>query len=351
MRRSTVLFLILAIGAGCACAGIDAAFHRDMAEARRCVAPGTAPVVQTWAGTVEYAERGPADGYPLLSIHGAGGGWDQGLANVAALVGGNFRVIAPSRFGYLATPIPADRSSVAQANAHLALLDTLKIEKAVVVGVSAGARSAVDLALHNPERVAALILISPATYSPDAPVSVDRSPTSRVVLQIVNAGGDFAWWVAEKIAPKALARFVGVPPEVIDNASPADRAEVIAVVNAIEPLSMRFQGINIDSNPDLHPLPLNSIAVPSIVISAKDDLFNTLPAARYLAENIPAARLRVFETGGHLLVGHNKQVRDLLRNFLLGVGLTDDMSDRPQPSSGCQSPASPQTPRIRTRSD
>jgi hypothetical protein len=41
----------------------------------------------------------------------AGGGYDQGLANVADLVGDDFRVIAPSRFGYLGTPcLPTHRA-------------------------------------------------------------------------------------------------------------------------------------------------------------------------------------------------------------------------------------------------
>lgn len=59
-------------------------------------------------GPIEYAETGA--GIPLLSIHGAGGGFDQGLANAAELVGGGFRIVAPSRFGYLRTPVPQDAS-------------------------------------------------------------------------------------------------------------------------------------------------------------------------------------------------------------------------------------------------
>jgi hypothetical protein len=63
------------------------------------------------------AEKG--SGIPLLSIHGAGGGYDQGLANAAGFVGAGFRIIAPSRFGYLGTPVPPDISPAAQADAHV----------------------------------------------------------------------------------------------------------------------------------------------------------------------------------------------------------------------------------------
>jgi pimeloyl-ACP methyl ester carboxylesterase len=39
--------------------------------------------------------------------------------------------------------------------------------------------------------------------------------------------------------------------------------------------------------------------VPTLVISARDDLFNTLPAAEFAASAIPNAKLIVYETGGH----------------------------------------------------
>jgi hypothetical protein len=77
------------------------------------------------------------------------GGYDQGLANVADFVGDGFRVIAPSRFGYLGTPVPPDSSPAAQADAHAALLSELNISKPIVVGISA-ARSAIELAIRHP---------------------------------------------------------------------------------------------------------------------------------------------------------------------------------------------------------
>jgi 2-hydroxy-6-oxonona-2,4-dienedioate hydrolase len=52
-----------------------------------------------------------------------------------------------------------------------------------------------------------------------------------------------------------------------------------------------------------------------LIISARDDLFNTLPAAEYAASRIPGAKLIIYETGGHLLVGHEMEVRDAVRSF------------------------------------
>ncbi|MBY5820534.1 alpha/beta hydrolase [Rhizobium leguminosarum] len=302
-------------------------YSNDIDRARSAVASG-ARVANTAAGLIEYAERG--EGTPLLSIHGAGGGWDQGLTNVADLVGNDFRVIAPSRFGYLETPIPSDASPAAQADAHMALLSWLKVERAVVVGVSAGARSAAEQALRYPDGVSALILIVPGTYSPESPVMIEGSRGSAFVFWLVNAGADFAWWATEKVAPSVLIRFLGVPPELVEAAPEKDRNRVMAIIRSVEPLSRRFPGINIDSAPDLHRLPLEKIAAPTLVVSAKDDLFNTLPAAKFAAESIPGAKLVVYDTGGHLLVGHGEKVKKAVSDFLAQKA----QSNLPDPVAG-----------------
>jgi pimeloyl-ACP methyl ester carboxylesterase len=287
-------------------------YERDLSRARD--AARGARVMQTAVGPIEYAALG--QGAPLLSIHGAGGGFDQGVALAAGLIGDEYRVIAPSRFGYLGTPIPKDISPAAQADAHAALLATLEVEKAVVVAASAGARSAVELALRHPEKVEALVLLVPGTYAPDSPVAVDASRGSQFAFRLVNAGADFIWWTLEKLAPDMLIRFIGVPPEVVAAAPRPEQDAVMRMVESIEPLSRRFPGINIDSTPDLHRLPLETIKAPTLIISARDDLFNTLPAATFAAGLIPGAKLVVFETGGHLLVGHQEEVRGLVRDFL-----------------------------------
>jgi pimeloyl-ACP methyl ester carboxylesterase len=113
-----------------------------------------------------------------------------------------------------------------------------------------------------------------------------------------------------------LVRFIGVPPALLVDAPREERDRVIALIRNIKPLSLRLAGINIDSAPDLQALPLERIAVPTLIVSALDDGFNTAPAARYAAERIPGAKLVLFDTGGHLLVGHGPEVRTTVRTFL-----------------------------------
>ncbi|TIT93020.1 MAG: alpha/beta hydrolase, partial [Mesorhizobium sp.] len=195
-----VAFLLVVLIAMATAIGVSFLLYRnELGRLRDAVSRGSL-VANADIGPIEFADSGV--GIPLLSIHGAGGGFDQGLALAANLVGGGgFRVIAPSRFGYLRTPVPKDTSLAAQGDAHASLLSELNIPKAVVVGVSAGARSAVELTLRHPDKVAALVLIVPALYSPTRPVAIEVNRGNKFAFWAVNAGGDFAWWAAESIAP------------------------------------------------------------------------------------------------------------------------------------------------------
>ena len=288
-------------------------YQNEVGRARDAARRGSA-LIDTEAGPIEYAEAGA--GVPLLSIHGAGGGFDQGLSLAAEFVSDGFRIIAPSRFGYLRTPVPPDDSPAAQADAHAALLSKLNVPKAIVVGVSAGARSAIELAIRRPD------MSLPLSWSFRAPI---RRPVqfpwtrvrgSKFALWAVKAGGDFAWWAIEKIAPSILVRFMGVRPELVAAAAQHERNRVINLVRGVEPLSLRFRGINVDSTPHLGELPLDKISAPTLIVSARDDLFNTLPAAEFAANKIPGAKLVVYDSGGHLLIERERNVRATIRDFL-----------------------------------
>lgn len=114
-------------------------FQHDINAARARSALGSA-LIATRCGPIEVQQAG--SGVPLLVVHGSGGGHDQGMAFAGLLALRGVRVIAMSRFGYLRTPLPADASAEAQADAHVCLLDALGIRSAAVMGGSAGAPSA-----------------------------------------------------------------------------------------------------------------------------------------------------------------------------------------------------------------
>ena len=155
------------------------AYLNDMTAARERIS--TAQVINTAGhGPIQYADIG--HGTPVLVIHGAGGGFDQGLFTAKGALGDDmtdsYRIVAPSRFGYLGTPMPSDgdASPAAAADAHAALLDALGIhDKVVVIGASAGALSSMQFAIKYPDRVSALVLEVPDSWKP--PIS-DGSETT-----------------------------------------------------------------------------------------------------------------------------------------------------------------------------
>lgn len=313
MRRNALLAVASVLGSTAAGAALYGAYRRDIAAIRAVVEAGGTRI-ETEFGPIEHAREG--SGPPVLVIHGAGGGYDQGLMLGHELFGPGFDVIAPSRFGYLGTPVPTDSSPAAQADAHAALLDALRISGPVtVVGVSAGAPSAIELALRHPERVSALILAVPRAYAPDAP-EVHAPAESGQVLKLVMTGADFLYWAAARFARRSIVRFLGVPPEVEAQAGPADRERVTQVIRSILPLSKRLAGIEAEAAAKITRWPLERIKVPTLVISAMDDLYGTLPAAGYTAEQIPNAELMVLPSGGHLMVGRGDEVRERIASFL-----------------------------------
>jgi pimeloyl-ACP methyl ester carboxylesterase len=270
-------------------------------------------VAETSAGDIEYAETG--EGEPMFVIHGAGGGYDQGLL-IASDFGRGYRTIAPSRFGYLKATVPNDYSPAAQADAHAALLDFLGVRRAIVVGTSAGAPSAIEMALRHPDRVSSLILLVPRTFHPTESIGADESVPSQAVLRVIQSSADFLFWLAMRISRASVVRFFGVPPEGEASAAQEDRDRVTKVMKSVLPLSRRVRGIELDGLTKLSPWPLDRISVPTLIISAEDDLYRTLPGARFTADGIRGAELHVLKSGGHLMVGQTAKVGKLVREFL-----------------------------------
>lgn len=307
-KRVTAWILLLA--AAISLLAVIAVYYRDLAAARHRVSQGSR-ISATACGPIEYAEMGA--GQPVLSVHGAGGGFDQGLLAAADLPAHGMRVIAPSRFGYLRTPLPPDASAAAQADAHACLMDALGVERAIVLGLSAGAPSSLQLALRHPRRMAALILIVPATYLPGAGGAGVRAPPGLQWMFDVLLRWDFLFWASLQTARnQVLQTMMATPAQLLRGVNAAERARVWAFMDQAQPISARRLGLLNDAHvtSTLTPLPLDRIRVPTLTMSAQDDGFATYERARYTAEQIPGARFVGYPSGGHLLVGRQSQITE-----------------------------------------
>ncbi|HEX5084284.1 MAG TPA: alpha/beta fold hydrolase, partial [Blastocatellia bacterium] len=292
-------------------------YRHDIDQARERVSTGSL-IAETSCGPVEYAIAG--NGPPVLVVHGAGGGHDQGLEIGEPLLRRGFRVIAMSRFGYLRTPLPADASASAQADAHACLLDALRIRRVAILGASAGAPSSMQFALKYPDRLSAMILLVPAAYVArpgDAPRV--RAPGGTELMFNTALKSDFLFWTMTRIAPSTMIRAVlATPPEIVENASADEQARIGEVMDHILPVSSRRPGLLNDAHvtSSLEHYELERIAAPTLVISAVDDLFGTYDVARHIAERVPRARFLGYPVGGHLLVGRQNELASEMAAFL-----------------------------------
>jgi pimeloyl-ACP methyl ester carboxylesterase len=125
------------------------------------------PIKQVEAGVlnVGYAEAGPAEGRPVILLHG----WPYDIhafVDVAPLLAAKgYRVIVPYLRGYGSTNFLSSQAfrngqPSAVALDVVALMDALKIQRAILAGFDWGARTADIVAALWPERCKALVSVS-----------------------------------------------------------------------------------------------------------------------------------------------------------------------------------------------
>jgi 2-hydroxy-6-oxonona-2,4-dienedioate hydrolase len=283
-------------------------YQHDMSLAYQRISSG-GKMIETACGPIQYTEFGA--GAPMLIVHGAGGGYDQG-EYFAKLIGGNYRWIAPSRFGFLGTPVPDGANSSQQADAYACLLDSLGIDRVGVVGVSMGGPSSLLFALRHPQRTTSLVMISAASHA--------IPPRPAILATIFNVFlNDFVFWSMVHVSPQGLLVALGVPMEVQKQLSPQEVAQLNAFLESTEPMGARQKGQNLEQHMSEYAAEqIRNIQVPTLVVHARDDTLLAFEQGEFTAKNIPGARLIPMEKGGHLalMIDINAGAREKVLEFL-----------------------------------
>lgn len=182
-------------------------YIRDLRSSQKKIHSYITKINNTPIIPVEYYRTGK--GYPILISHGITGGFDQGLGLAKVYIGGDYDLIAVSRFGYLGSPLPTDSSPDAQADVFKHLLDKLNIDKTYVFGNSAGGTAAIKFAMKYPDSCLGLILVSSNVPSK---VKMPPKPVMKAVF-----GSNFVYWSIVKIMKDNMLPMVGVPKDIIAN--------------------------------------------------------------------------------------------------------------------------------------
>lgn len=256
-------------------------------------------LIESSRGPIECAVVG--EGPAVLISHGALGGYDQGLAAIASGFFGErpYRFIAVSRPGYLRTPPEVGQTPEGQADAFAALLDTLKVQKAIIVGISAGGPPSLQFALRHADRCAALLLVSAVTEPIPGPKRGKAGPFLRAIMQ-----ADFLAWLVlglARILPKLFFRSILSPEEMNRIHEPGVLANVLRIMDSTAPISVRRLGLMIDGGylTTLPAYPLGSIRVPTLALHGTSDSIIPFASSERTAAAIPGARVLPIENGSH----------------------------------------------------
>ncbi|MCL5949413.1 MAG: alpha/beta hydrolase [Candidatus Bathyarchaeota archaeon] len=267
-------------------------------------------LVNTSHGLLEYTDVG--EGYPVLVSHGAGMGYIQLESVQQMLENESFRLIVPSRFGYLRTPMPKDASVAAQADAYAELLGSLNISKVILMGLSIGGPTALSFALRHPDKCSALIM--------SMAISHNTPPFDFVgnIMHNVVFRSDLGVYTLSNTFHSQFLMFLGVSQQVQTNMTNKDKEYVNDILRVMQPISVRQAGTYNDavrSQTELN-LPIETIKMPTIVFHAKDDGLVNFEYGQYTAQHVPGAKFVPFESGGHLLVGQLSAIHDETMSFL-----------------------------------
>lgn len=124
--------------------------------------------------TLDVTLDGPEDGPAVLLLHGFPESAVSWRAQIHALSGAGYRVIAPDQRGYGHSDAPEaiDAYTVLHMTGDaIGLLDALKVKQAVVAGHDWGAPVAFHLGLLRPDRISAVMSLS-VPYAPRGPIAL-----------------------------------------------------------------------------------------------------------------------------------------------------------------------------------
>ena len=319
IRRSRTVLLVVALALATAATLVAASYTADLSRAQERIARG-GEVIETACGSIEYASVG--EGRAVLLVHGAGGGVDQVAPFAQEIAERGFRVVTMSRFGYLRTPLPEIATPAAQADAHACLLDALKIPRAAIIGVSAGAPSSMQFALRHGSRCTAMVLLVPMAWAPQAAERLAPPPWPARWMFETAIQSDFLYWAAARAWPTlVLESILATPRDVLERADADEKARVAWMMFQPLPLSARRAGLLNEARVvmALEHYELERITAPALLISARDDFYGTYASSLYTARQIPAARFLGLPDGGHLWVGRHREVMSEIVSFLSAI--------------------------------
>lgn len=265
-------------------------------------------IIETSQGHIEYTLHG--QGPVVLGLHGTPGGYDQALFTFKEVIdSGEFTLLAVSRPGYGRTPLSVGRSPSEQADALIALLDCLHIEKVAVMALSGGGPIALQLALRHPSRLWAVSLNAAVTKS------YKYTASNTISDKILRS--NFGMWLFNFLAKYFTKQIALVMVDELSTYSKAEQKQLVSKIlqdsckvqfikrlaSSSAPWSIRKNGLLNDEKEmaKIEKWPLEDISTPTLIIHGACDGDVNVDHAHHAADRIPKAKKIISQQGFHLL--------------------------------------------------
>ena len=265
-------------------------------ESKERLAAYGAETVQLSYGNMSYVDTG--EGETILSVHGIFGGYDQAY-DTCEDFRSDYRIIAPSRFGYLGSDILGDGTPAEQATAYVELLDKLGIDKVYLLATSAGGSVAIRFALDYPERTKGLILYCSAMPFTEKPEKISAYAGPPAFLC-----NDYAMFLISPL----FEPIMGMEPSTIYGMLPIEERKDGVVLDA--------SVTNLDMAKNYDDYRVEDLQVPTLVFHAKDDKLASYTDTEKAVKRFPNCTFIPFESGGHLIAGHGEEIKEAVSKFI-----------------------------------
>lgn len=240
-------------------------------------APLQAESIDVPGGKLWYEVRG--EGPPLVLLHDGlvpSGTWDDQMPAFARL----FRTVRYDRRGYGRSE--AAKEAFSDVDDLHAVLEALKIDRAVLVGCSNGAKLAVDYALAHPDRVGTLVLVGPVVSGLPYSEHFQR----RGLENFQSPKGLIEAWVQDRY--------------ILDPASTRARERLRALLKG-SPTPLVNRGIASLASKRPAVGRLSEIKVPTLILVGASDIPDVHAHAGALEAGIQGSRRVVISDAGHLI--------------------------------------------------
>jgi pimeloyl-ACP methyl ester carboxylesterase len=244
-------------------------------------------------------EAGPADGPPVVLIHGFGGSSWSWRATLPALAAEGYRAVALdlANFGLSDKSWDLDTTHATQAELVAGVMDRLGIERATLVGHSMGANVLAWFAARHPDRLERAVLVDAAT----GPASTGggggivgqlvRLPNVRRIGQLV---------LRTQLTEERMAEILGSAYADPSRVTPETLSGYVAPLQTVD-WDLGLLAIVRDGGDNDLDAPIDDVLdVPTVIIWGREDPWIPLSSGEALLAALPGAEWHVIDDAGHL---------------------------------------------------